>query len=248
MENIICFKAPEEDIKGRRLTISSQIKAQYDHLRGSSIEKLSVGDLELLLQLYDEVFFNNWFKDSFKGKLMLSLSKRMTRSAGMTIYPKINSKLKEEDLKLEIRIGVDFFFHYDRVKSSKAVCGLETESSLEALQLVFEHELCHVLEFILYKKSSCKAQRFKTIANNVFGHRGSYHGLPTYRQIAVQEQNVRIGDLVAFSWEGKAQQGIVSNINKRATVMVLDRMGAYADKKGNRYSKYYVSINLLERV
>jgi hypothetical protein len=170
----------------------------------------------------------------------------MTKSAGLTLCPKNIDKAKPEELVIEIRIGVDYFFQYGLVEGCKTVCGVKTSDSLEALQLVFEHELCHVMEFIHFKESNCGGERFKAIASNLFGHTESYHKLPTHRQIANQKLGLNIGDTVSFTFEGKRLKGILYNINKRATVMVRNNNGPLVDDKGNRYSKYYVPLMLLE--
>lgn len=246
MLDLLGTELNKDEIEYRRKQISQQITEKSGCLKSSTISRMSEHDLELLFGLYDTAFLNNWFRDSFKGKIRFSLSKRMTKSAGLTLCPKNIAGLKPEDLVIEIRIGVDFFFHYDQVGGSKMVCGLKTENALEALQLVFEHELCHVLEFIHYKKSSCKGKRFKLIAKNLFGHKESYHKLPTQRQIAVHNLGIKIGDVVSFSFKGQKLTGILYNINKRATVMVRNNKGALVDSKGVRYSRYYVPLTLLD--
>jgi hypothetical protein len=198
-----------------------------------------------MFDLYDFVFFNYWFKKNYKGKISFTLSKRMTKSAGFTICPKNISEIKQEKLVIEIRIGVNLFFQYASLDGSKIVCGIKTNNSLEALQLVFEHELCHVIEFLNFHTSNCKGKRFKTISNTLFGHTESYHKLPTVRQIAREELGLRIGDVVAFDFKGKFIEGLIYNINKRATVIVKDKKGDFIDNKGNRYLKFYVSLDKL---
>jgi hypothetical protein len=132
----------------------------------------------------------------------------MTKSAGLTLCPKNIDKAKPEELVIEIRIGVDYFFQYGLVEGCKTVCGVKTSDSLEALQLVFEHELCHVMEFIHFKESNCRGERFKAIASNLFGHTESYNKLPTHRQIANQKLGLNIGDTVSINFEGKRLKGI----------------------------------------
>jgi hypothetical protein len=80
----------------------------------------------------------------------------------------------------------------------------------------------------------------------LFGHTESYHKLPTHRQIASQKLGLDIGDTVSFIFEGKRLKGILYNINKSAIIMVPDKNGTMMDSKGNRYSKYYVPLTLLE--
>jgi hypothetical protein len=217
------------------------------NFKNGKISVRAVSDLELLFLLYDRIFFENRFKETFKGKLKFSVSKRMTKSAGLTLCPKNIDKIDAEKLVIEIRIGIDFFCHYGLVDGQKTVCGIKTGSSLEALQLVFEHELCHVIEFILYKRSSCKGKRFKTLASDLFGHTESFHRLPTNRQIAKQRMGLNIGDTVTFAYGGMRLTGTIHKINKRATILVRNNQGNLIDKKGNRYVKYYVPLALLSR-
>lgn len=232
----------QDEITDRRKEIIKRIINGSDCLDGGVISCISVKDLELLFELYDDLFLYNWFKNFFRGKMKFSLSKRMTKSAGLTLCPKNIARLKPEDLVIEIRIGVDFFFQYNKVSGDKMVCGIKTDNALDALLLVFEHELCHVLEFINFTKSSCKGKRFRQIAGNLFGHKESYHKLPTNRQIAGHNLGIRVGDIVSFSFKGQRLTGFIYGINKRATVMVRNNKGALIDSKGNRYSRYYVPL------
>lgn len=246
MPAILEMKLENEEILNKRKEISRLLMLASTNIKDGTVKSISVADLELLFQLYDLEFFENTFKESYKGKLKFSLSRRMTRSAGLTLCPKNISKIKPEDLVLEIRIGVDFFFQYGAVEGTKVVCGIKTCNSLEALLLVFEHELCHVLEFINFGRSNCGGKRFKAIAGNLFRHTDSYHRLPTHRQIARQKLGIKIGDTVSFSHDGKTLTGIIYNINKRATVMVKTSKGPLIDNRGNRYSKFYVPLTFLD--
>ncbi len=173
------------------------------------IDTISTADLHLLFQLYDQIFLDNWFKTNYRGKFKFSLSRRMTRSAGQTRCPKNIGNIKPEQLTIEICIGVDFFFQYDLVEGNKAVGGITIANSLEALQLVFEHELCHAIEYICFGKSNCSADRFKSIAGNLFGHTGEFHSLPTHRRIASQKMGLKPGDTVSFSFKGNKLHGIL---------------------------------------
>lgn len=247
MLDMLKTKWGKDDIAYKREQVSKLLRKHSCNIKDGVIHTIATDDLKLFFQLYDNIFFGGWFKEFFKGKIKFSLSRRMTRSAGLTLCPKNIGKISSEQLVIEIRIGIDFFFHYELVEGSKMVCGVKTNSSLEALQLVFEHELCHVIEFIHFKQSSCSKERFKIIAENLFGHTDSYHKLPTNRQIAKQTLDLHIGDVVSFTSEGKRLKGILYNINKRATIMVRNDNGPLADNKGNRYCKYYVPLMQLEK-
>jgi len=246
MFDILNTKILSDTIDNRREKVSKLMMQKSANIKNGTISTISVNDLELLFQLYDEIFFEDWFKKEYKGKLKFSLSRRMTKSAGLTLCPKNIDKIKPEEVVIEIRIGVDFFFQYDSVEGGKTVGGVKTNNGLRALQLVFEHELCHVIEFLHFKVSSCSKERFKVLASNLFGHTESCHKLPTYRQIAVERFGLNIGDTVSFNFDGKKLKGILYNINKRATIMVRDKNGSLADKDGVRYSKYYVPLKRIE--
>lgn len=247
MFDILTLKLDKDDIINKRKKVSKLFTQKSANIKNDTISTISSTDLKLLFQLYDEIFLDSWFRNNFKGKFKFSLSRRMTKSAGITRCPKNIDKIKPEDVVIEIKIGVDFFFHYDLIEGNKAVGGVDTSSSLEALQLVFEHELCHVIEFIHFKNSSCSGERFKKIAGNLFGHSESYHKLPTNMQIANEKLGLKIGDTVSFVFEGKRLTGILYKINERATVMVQDRKGIFTDSQGVRYSKYYVPLKILDQ-
>ena len=238
----------EREIKSKRKIIRSKLIHLSENINNGTVSSLGTADLKILLNLYDEHFFNFYFKNIFKGKITFSLSKRMTRSAGKVLSPRDIKKLKPEDERYEIRLGVEFFFRYDDLLRDKTVNGLLSEDSLDAMLLVFEHELCHLLELNIYGKSSCKGKRFKKIAKNFFGHTDSYHKLPTPGEIAVEKFKIKPGDKVSFLYEMKKNEGIVQSINKRATVMVPEKNGIYENSAGKRFCKWYVPLNALEKI
>ncbi|MGI6435256.1 MAG: hypothetical protein ACOX0F_07845 [Syntrophomonadaceae bacterium] len=235
-----------EEILARRKEAALRLTSDSPNIKSLSINRMSSSDLKLLFDLYDEIFFEQQFAKEYKGRINFSLSTRLIKAAGKTLSPKNIIQLKPENLALEIRIGTYFFFKYDEIESEKSVAGIVTSSALEALQLVFEHELCHVIELIMFKTSNCSRERFKTLARNLFGHTESTHQLPTPRHIAQQKYGFKIGHRVSFYFDNRRLEGILYRINKRATVMVQDDKGDHIDKQGNRYIKYFVPINCLE--
>ncbi|SHH77389.1 hypothetical protein [Clostridium grantii] len=248
MLNLLELKYSINEINDKRDLISGLIKEKSVNIKDKSIKIISSEELTILFNLYDEIFLKNWFKNNYKGKIKFSLSKRMTKSAGITICPKNIASTSEKNLVLEIKIGIDFFFHYNMITEPKLVCGIETKNSFHALQIVFEHEICHLIEFILFYESSCKKDRFKSMAYNLFKHTSSYHQLPTHKKIAMEQLGVSIGDIVSFSYREKIQEGILYKINKKAIVMVKDKKGSFMDKSGNKYMKYYVPLNKLKLI
>lgn len=246
MTDIFSLKLSNKEIEDRRSEISAIFMRDSENIKTEKIATLTVDDLSLLFRLYEDTFLEHWFDQNYKGKIKFTVSRQLTRSAGLTRCPKNISSLRPEDVVIEIKVGIDFFLNFGLLEGRNMVGGIEAASSLEALLLVFEHELCHVIEFVAFGRSSCKGKRFKTMASNLFGHKESYHKLPTHRQIALDTMGLKLGDSISFIYEGKKLTGVLYGINKRATVMVRDNKGLLADRQGKRYTKYYVPLSLIE--
>ncbi|HOL17572.1 MAG TPA: hypothetical protein PLY40_04720 [Bacillota bacterium] len=237
----------KREAERKREAVRSSFIAASPRVNGGAITGMAVSDLQLLFSLYDAIFFNSYFTGSFAGSITFSLSTRMSRSAGKIIYPRNLKGLPPDQEKYELRLGLTLFFDYYRLSREKKVNGIYTRDALEAFLLVFEHELCHLIELHLFRQSNCQKQRFKSLAYNLFGHTESYHQLPTSREIAAEQFNLNIGDRVAFTVENHNLEGIINNINKRATVMVPDHNGDYRDARGRRYTKWYVPLPSLKK-
>jgi hypothetical protein len=108
-----------------------------------------------------------------------------------------------------------------------------------------EHELVHLVEMLLWDKSSCAKPRFHSIALRFFGHTENRHQLITPKEKAMVRYGIKPGLAVRFRIDGVEHKGIVNRINKRATVLVDDHKGQrYSD--GKHYSKFFVPVHLLE--
>ncbi|MBU3159826.1 hypothetical protein KPL37_08685 [Clostridium frigoris] len=235
----------DSEIIIKRNNIRNIFITKSKNVKTGDIQCMSNDDLKIIFDLYDEIFFNNYFRENFKGTLKFSLSTRMTSAAGKTIYSRKIKLLEEAQESYEIRMGIKFFFEYYKVERDKIVSGIKTKDSLEAFQIVFEHELCHLIELHLYKESSCKKIRFKTMVYNMFAHTDVVHQLPSQKEIISEKYGLIIGQKVSFLNDGKTYNGFIYKINKRATVMVKDNKGTYGDEMGNVYSKWYVQFEKL---
>ncbi|APC41448.1 hypothetical protein [Clostridium estertheticum] len=245
IEGIKDLKYYDSEIIIKRNNIRNMFISKSKNVKTGDIQCMSNDDLKILFHLYDEEFFNFYFRRNFKGTLKFSLSTRMTSAAGKTIYSRKIKLLEESEETYEIRMGIKFFFQYYKVERDKIVSGIKTKDSLEAFQIVFEHELCHLIELHLYKESSCKKIRFKTMVHNMFYHTDVVHQLPSQKEIISQEYGLKIGQKVSFLNDGNKYNGFIYKINKRATVMVKDNKGTYRDDIGNKYSKWYVQFGKL---
>lgn len=230
------------EISAGRAAVRAALPAVSGNLTGGFIDRIAASDLRLLFNLYDSRFLGRYFQDLFPGRLTFSLSSRMTRNAGKIIYPRNIATLDPGEESYELRLGVDFFFRYYEISREKRVNGIKTADALEALQLVLEHEICHLVELHCYGSSNCRRERFRTLAGNLFGHIESYHHLPTVSEIAGRRYGFRPGDRVSFRSAEGVLTGVIQRVNKRATVMVLNPHGDFRDSLGRRYTKWYVPL------
>lgn len=199
-------------------------------------------DLHLMFGMYDRFFFHGYFKREHPGKVKFRLSKRMT-SAGAKTFTYRNPE--SYVISLSTHLLYQTFGDEER---EIVVNGITCIDRLEAAQRLFEHELIHVLEQMLFGESSCSKSRFGALAKRIFGHTDVTHQLETGYEIAKEKHGLKVGDRVFFEYEGEGFEGTISRITKRATVMVRDPEGEYQDWDGNEYCKYYIPLGCLERL
>lgn len=232
----------EEQINQMRSWIQNRIFSESPRIKTGNFDSISSQDLELMFRLYDEYFFDRFFKSRSDLRVRFRVSRRMTSSGGKTTKLRRNGKVE-----YEICLSSVLLFNSFQGGQTKAVVnGVECFSRLEAALRIMEHEIIHLLEMIIYNESSCGKSRFKQIAGNLFGHRDVKHQLRTPVETARKVLNIKSGDYVKFKFQDVTKRGQVIRITRRATVMVKDCRGQYADAEGRRFAKYYVPLNCLE--
>ncbi len=239
---MINIKYDLNEIRDKRIHIKMLLFEKSADIKSESFSKISERDLYILFELYDEIFLEGWFKKNFKGKIKFILSRQLKSAAGNTRTKKNTAQIQNENPEFEVKISLNHLSDFDKIDRTKYVGGIEVHSILDSLMLVFEHELCHVIEFIIFKKSSCRKKPFKEMIFNVFGHTETTHKLVGANEINMQKFGLKPGDSVRFQYNGKLINGFIQRINKRATVMSPDKQGNYIDKSGKRYKKFYVPL------
>ncbi|MDF2949105.1 MAG: hypothetical protein K0R07_1132 [Sedimentibacter sp.] len=244
---MINIKYDIKTIDEKRSILKSFLFNKSENIKSEKFNKISEKDLHILFDLYDEIFLNYWFKQNFKGKIRFILSKQLTRAAGNTRTKKNIAQIRNEDIEFEVKISLNHLSNFDKIERSKYVGGIEAGSILESLMLVFEHELCHVIEFLVLKKSSCRKRPYKDLIFNLFGQTETTHKLVSSNEVNAHEYGLKPGDNVRFKYNGKFIDGFIQRINKKATVMSPDIHGNYMDKSGKKYKKFYVSLESLTK-
>jgi len=230
------------EIKDKTHKIYSQIINQSKMIDKGNYVRIETYDLKLLFSLYDTYFFQEFFKDNYKDKIFFKLSKRMTSAGGKT------QRFMDSN-KFILSLSTFLIFKtFNDIEREIKINGIICHDRLEASMRIFEHEIIHVIEHILYDTSSCSKPSFKRLSNNIFGHTAVTHRLITQNEIADRTFNLHVGDFASFDFEGQFYKGVISRITKRATVMVKDPEGDYFDSKGNQYIKYYIPISQLTKI
>jgi len=247
LERIVtATKLSKTQVTGRQLDVFRSMLRLSRTIQHPNFHSIETNDLRLMFRLYDEVFFDQGLGQTLSAMgspLTFRLSRRMTSAGGKTTrwhYP----QAQHRPSRFEIALSTTLLFESFQREGSIRVTGLECQNRLEAMQRVMEHELVHLAEMLIWFQSSCSAQRFLRIANQLFQHQKACHELLTPQEKARSDMGIKIGDRVAFEMDGRQLIGTVNRITRRATVLVPSQRGQrYTD--GGQYMKYYVPLSML---
>lgn len=238
---------PSAQIAARTAEIHSAVLSSSHYLDGANFNRIHPADLELLFNAYDQLFFSGGVRRMLgAAPLRFGLSKRMTSAGGKTSrYTQRQTHARRYEISVSTTILFGCFQEDDHrpIISSGIVC----RNRLEALQRVMEHELVHLMEMLLWEKSSCSQPRFHGLTRRFFAHTENKHQLITPRERAQVKFGIRPGVKVRFRFDGVTHTGFVNRVSRRATVLVEDSRGQRYTN-GKHYLKYYIPIPSLEPV
>lgn len=245
---------PAAQVHEKSAAIHTALVRESRQIREGNFTSIAVADLRRLFELYDREFFDDGLTrllaEREQARLSFRLSRRMTRVGGTTAsFPRHqpDGRLLPGVNDYEITISTTLLFQtFLDLQRTVKVNGLVCRDRLEALQRVFEHEIVHLLEMLVWGTSSCSAPAFKTIVGRIFAHPEVRHDLVTQHERAHAGYGIRIGDRVEFDFEGRLLEGTVNRITRRATVLVADPSGhRYSD--GHHYLKFYIPLSMLRK-
>jgi hypothetical protein len=250
---LLGIRFAEPDVVCRTRAIYETVLHQSSRITTGNFTCIASADLALLFDLYDERFFAGAARQLLRSSgapLLFNLSSRLTRSAGLTkrFAPRVRRGAPLPPAsRFEITLSTSLLFQtFKDVERTIHVNGIVCNDRLEAAQRVFEHEVLHLVEMLIWGKSSCDANNFKTLAWNWFAHTETKHDLVTQHERARTKFDVRVGERVAFTFEGVRHIGVINRITRRATVLVECATGtSYSD--GKHYLKFYIPLTMLER-
>lgn len=76
---LLGIKVDEKIVARKRREVYGRTIEMSPRINSGRIISISPSDLEIIFDLYDEIFFNNWFKNKCRNRIEFALSKRMTR-------------------------------------------------------------------------------------------------------------------------------------------------------------------------
>jgi hypothetical protein len=233
-------------ISAKTRGIYQRVLRSSQHLRHGNFQAIHILDLERLWTAYDGEFFDGTLRRAMGDTpLQLRLSRRLTSAAGKTTRRTNRTSQSPPRIEYEISISTTLLFQtFLDVDRPVTASGILCADRLEAMQRVFEHELVHLAEMLVWSDSLCTAPRFQSIAERLFGHREHTHQLITQRERAWTKLGLKVGDRVWFRMEDRLYEGLLNRITRRATVLVEDARGTrYTD--GKCYAKFYVPLSML---
>ncbi len=243
-----------EQVRAHTAAIYQSVLTESLHLKSGNFSTIATTDLARLFDLYDERFFQGRVRQALaeqQSPLNFRLAPRMTRAGGKTYRWKRRPGQNgpgDWQARYEIAISTTLLFQtFTDERREVRINGQVCADRLQALQRIMEHELLHLIEMLVWDESSCKRANFKGLAARLFAHTDVTHDLVTAHEQAEVQFSLKLGDRVAFQYEGARLTGILNRITRRATVLVPHPQGLrYTD--GERYAKYYVPLGHLEKV
>jgi hypothetical protein len=226
-------------IEKKRKDIHKKMIERSEFIDEGNFNSIAPADIEMMFQLYDEIFLGNYFNDKHPDRIMFKLSRRMTRSGGKTEYH------PNRDIYSITLSSTLLFKSFNGESRDIALCGIGCKDRLEAAMVIMEHEIIHLIEYVLFGETNCSSRRYLSLGSRIFGHTDVRHQLVTGIEVANKDYNLKVGDRVSFEFQGKIKKGVISRITKRATVMVEDPNGYYKDLSGKNYTKFYIPLGQL---
>ena len=233
-----------EEILQRRNLIAAQFQKEVDSVFNGVILSFNDTDIQRLFLLYDDFFFDSFLQSNGPHNICFRYNGRLTSSAGLTKVSHLSRQKNPLNWHYNISLSKPLLQSFHSPAAGVTVNGITPATQLEVLQLVLEHELCHVIEFLAYGNSNCHRNRFRALAMQLFGHTDVVH---TLRGTHTPQHTFSAGETVCFHYKSTLYHGLITRITKRATVMVPDRSGDYEDRSGKRYRKYYVPLGNLQK-
>jgi hypothetical protein len=156
LDHIRSTKVPLSDIRAKTGEVYERLLAESRWIRDGNFRSIHSGDLETLFDAYDELFFDNLLGSATRAgntPLSFRISKRMTRVGGTTTkYRHYTTPSRQASYEIAVSSTL-LFTTFNEDNRPIIVSGIECKDRIEALQRIFEHELMHLTELVIDRKS-----------------------------------------------------------------------------------------------
>ena len=190
-----------------------------------------IEDLRYLFDLYDSRYFSGHLSKHFDVKF--SFSVKISRAPGILRYGNGRSEI------MFLFSTPMIFEAYDEKASNYTIRGVTYKDPSEVVMSILEHEIAHIVEYVMHGATNCTKEKYRKIAFDLFGHIDSEEVIKADLRKKQLSQSFKIGDEVIFPYFTKTFRGTITNIRTKVTVEVSS---VYSTKK------YYVSFDVLKPV
>jgi len=169
-----------EEIQKKRQIIGTHMHQKFG-VAPNAVITMTNEHLFHMFNLYDELFFENRFRQHFQGctdQLNLVFG-RATSTAGQYVWEKKKDSKIYHTISMSKLVFSSVFT--DPKRPIETINGFQTCNQLECLQIVFEHEIVHMMNHIWANEEIHSGQRrqihghlFKMLVRTIFGHT-DYH-------------------------------------------------------------------------
>jgi hypothetical protein len=241
-EKYVQMGLPSDEIQTGRNIVYNGIMA-YLHGDPNRAGEMTNEHLREMFRLYDTTWFDDRITSYFmdpKNTLSIEFG-RGTKTAGFC-------KLRTTDKTCEHIITISRpLFNNPFSNAVETVNGLQCRDQLSCMQLVFEHELCHLILHLWNKGVQSHGPEFKQLALNIFGHTHYRHaiGLGLEEDPLVYRRKVisylQIGKIVQTRDNGSIVNVQVVKINNKVNTV---RFSGINLTDGKRYKIPLVNVIL----
>lgn len=205
----------------RRQAISNQLfpTNKYPAITNSSefVEKLNQ-----MFKLYDYWFFSNliyYGLNKGKGSVVFEISNRMTSTGGTCSRKGICTYL--------IKLSAN---RLNKLTPGNLppINGIVPKDRIEGLQLIFEHELIHMVLSLFINNIIGHNDLYRTIVFNLFGHTKVVHKISDTKLGKFTKKDFNIGDAIHFYNKKKENvRGKIIKLNPKRARIDTDRGAIY---------------------
>nr|QBK90206.1 MAG: SprT-like family protein [Pithovirus LCPAC102] len=186
-------------------------------------------ELDVMFKLYDYYFFNNMISYALQksgGNIKFKFSTKMTSAGGTCSRIGICTyiiKISKENINNITPINI----------INSEINGLKPKNKVNALQLIFEHELVHAILSIFVDDLRGHGKLFKDMVKQLFGHTKITHSILN-KPLVVNQYNFKVNDLIYFMVKDKKSYGTIIKLNPK-NVKVNTMTGVYSVPYGILY-------------